>query len=619
MMLRGFSILVLCAVPATMASQGANREPTPAISTSSLAGQIVSDEATPRPIGRAVVTVKGSSIEDRSAITTDDGHFQFLAVPEGRFTVTAAKPAYLETSYGARKAGGPGTSIALARDERVNITIRLAFGGVLAGTVRNRANEPVPGVSIDARLVQSGGETLKFAGRGQTDDRGMYRIFGLPAGDYVVVATTAPLSIITNITQPTVTEVDAILGGLTQRARAASAGVALPGTHPALGNQPAVRFVSVYFPGVWSAQEATRVTLHVAEERAGLDFSYDPVTTADIEGRISGPVQNLTTAQIGLHPVGPGVTTTTDPTVRPTADGTFTFTGVAPGRYTITTRASRDQTAPAPTAGPQVITLFTPSADAAKTADADFFYATTEVEVRGDIVKNVSLALQPGSVLSGRIRFQSTQSPTPDRFTGIRVSVSPVGAPARPFVMSGGFTMLREASVQGDGTFTVKSIGPGPNSVRVTLPSELSRGGWWPRSAMLEGRDLLDSDPEFTPGTDWSGVVLTLSDQHTELSGVLHTAVGQPAPEYVVVVYSTDRRAWRADSRRTQMVRPASDGNFQMRDLPAGEYFIAAVTQIDPDELLTSGFFARLVPASLKFSIAEGEKKVQDLRLAGGQ
>ena len=60
------------------------------------------------------------------------------------------------------------------------------------------------------------------------------------------------------------------------------------------------------------------------------------------------------------------------------------------------------------------------------------------------------------------------------------------------------------------------------------------------------------------------------------------------------------------------MVRPASDGKFHMRDLPAGEYFIAAVTQIDPDELLTSQWFERLVPASLKFSIAEGEKRVQD-------
>ena len=67
------------------------------------------------------------------------------------------------------------------------------------------------------------------------------------------------------------------------------------------------------------------------------------------------------------------------------------------------------------------------------------------------------------------------------------------------------------------------------------------------------------------------------------------------------------------------MVRPASDGKFQVRDLPPGEYFIAAVTQVDPDELVGSELFARLVPASLKFSITEGEKKVQDLRLAGAQ
>ncbi len=533
--------------------------------------------------------------------------------------MTVAKPAYLDTSYGATKPGVPGTAIALGPDQHVDITLRLPFGGVLSGKLMNRANEPLAGVWLDARLVQPGRETLKFAGRAVTDDRGVYRIFGLPTGDYIVAASTASLSIITNIAQPTVAEVDAILADLTQHAHSDQAGVFLSATRAPGEIHRSVRFTAVYFPGVASVQEATRVTLRAGEERAGLDFPYDPATTADIEGAISGPVDNISSAQIGLHPIGPGVTTTLDPTVRPTADGRFTFTGVALGRYTITARATRDQGATPLRPAPQVTTIVTPSVDAAKSADAEFFYATTEIDVRGDSVKNVNLVLQPGSTMSGRLRFDSTRLTPPNRLAGVRVSVAPAGVPSRPFVVSGGFTMLREAEVRPDGTFSVKSIGPGPHTIRVTLPSDLRGAGWWPRSAIFEDADLLDSDSEFQPGINLSDVVLTLSDQHTELSGGLVAAAGQPAPEYVVVVYSTDRRAWRADARRTQMVRPASDGKFQMRDLPAGEYFIAAVTQIDPDELLSPQFFERLVPASLKFSIADGERKIQDLRLAGGQ
>ena len=38
-------------------------------------------------------------------------------------------------------------------------------------------------------VLQGGQRTLQQAGNGQTDDRGIYRIFGLQPGDYLVSAT----------------------------------------------------------------------------------------------------------------------------------------------------------------------------------------------------------------------------------------------------------------------------------------------------------------------------------------------------------------------------------------------------------------------------------------------
>jgi hypothetical protein len=49
-----------------------------------------------------------------------------------------------------------------------------------------------------------------------------------------------------------------------------------------------------------------------------------------------------------------------------------------------------------------------------------------------------------------------------------------------------------------------------------------------------------------------------------------------------------------------------------------GEYYISAVTSVEATDFGDPAFFEQLVAASLKITIAEGETKVQDLRLAGG-
>ena len=51
-------------------------------------------------------------------------------------------------------------------------------------------------------------------------------------------------------------------------------------------------------------------------------------------------------------------------------------------------------------------------------------------------------------------------------------------------------------------------------------------------------------------------------------------------------------------------------------DLPPGEYFVAAVADLELGELYNSSLLERLTRAAMKVSIAEGEKKVFDLRLA---
>ena len=131
---------------------------------------------------------------------------------------------------------------------------------------------------------------------------------------------------------------------------------------------------------------------------------------------------------------------------------------------------------------------------------------------------------------------------------------------------------------------------------------------------IADGRDLLDTTLD-GPAIALSNVVVTLTDKRTEITGALQSASGQPVSDYYVVAFSTERANWRHGSRRSVSARPATNGRFMIADLPAGEYFLAALTDLDPLEWQTTDFLEQVAPAAVRVRIADGEKKVQDLRI----
>jgi hypothetical protein len=61
--------------------------------------------------------------------------------------------------------------------------------------------------------------------------------------------------------------------------------------------------------------------------------------------------------------------------------------------------------------------------------------------------------------------------------------------------------------------------------------------------------------------------------------------------------------------------RPASDGTYRVAALPPGEYYVAALTEIDDADIYDASFLEQVAAAAFKISIAEGEKKKQDLQI----
>ncbi|OYV99559.1 MAG: hypothetical protein B7X11_05310, partial [Acidobacteria bacterium 37-65-4] len=200
--------------------------------------------------------------------------------------------------------------------------------------------------------------------------------------------------------------------------------------------------------------------------------------------------------------------------------------------------------------------------------------------------------------------IEAKGSTVPASLGGIRIAVAEHGA---------NLAAARTTTVGGDGAFTVTGLQPANYEVVVTLPSGLSQT-WAVRSVMAGGVELRDRPLTFENGSV-GDVTITLTDQRTEVAGTLSTASGSPATDYYIVVFSADRALWHPLSPRVRAVRPGADGGFSVRDLPPGEYRIAALTDVEPDEWRKASFLESLGDASVAITLKEGATTRQDLRI----
>ena len=82
---------------------------------------------------------------------------------------------------------------------------------------------------------------------------------------------------------------------------------------------------------------------------------------------------------------------------------------------------------------------------------------------------------------------------------------------------------------------------------------------------------------------------------------------------FPIVLFPADRALWVSGSRRIVSAKPASDGRYKVAGLPAGEYYLCALTELDPNDLYDPAYLDQIVAGAFKLTLTEGEKKTQDL------
>jgi hypothetical protein len=150
-----------------------------------ITGRVVSDDGQPL----ANINVNAYQIggrQGRSVRADAEGRFQLDGLSRGIYRLSAYTPGYVSeqenVSWPDGKYYRPGDSA----------TIRLIRGGVITGRALNATGEPMSGIPVAVMRVRAGedriGQRIQSGRPSLTDDRGIYRIYGLAPGSYVVYA-----------------------------------------------------------------------------------------------------------------------------------------------------------------------------------------------------------------------------------------------------------------------------------------------------------------------------------------------------------------------------------------------------------------------------------------------
>jgi protocatechuate 3,4-dioxygenase beta subunit len=575
--------------------QGAQGQPrdaqtaaTPA--TSSITGRVLSAD-TGKPVKRAQVRVSGTGRGGRSTITDDQGVYSVTALGAGSYTIIASKNGFVDAIYGQRRPLQAGTPLELADNQQAaNVDLRLIRGGVITGHVLDEDGEPLVRAVVTIQRYQylQGNRQLTSAGGDQTDDRGMYRVFGLPAGDYYVSVNVAGLG--------------QFLGRGLQQLAAGIGAFGGPGGRGGRGgfgapdeSEPS-GYAPTYYPGVVSANEAGKIPVGPGQEVGGIDFQIQLVAFAAVGGIVGGADGNggitVTLAPQDTNARGPLAGTIMNG--RTAQDGSFSIPNVPPGRYLAIARSGGRQN--------------------------DQRIGVTPVAVNGQNIGGLAISLQPEITMSGNITVESAGTPAPTDYSAFRVD-APEATPL-PFTGGGpgggpGGRGGANGRAAANGTFSISNLVPGKHYVRITgqgLTQGMTTAAQWNLKAVLAGgADVTDDGVDLKPGENMDNLTIVLTDRSTSLSGTVRDASRTPVPALTVIAFAADQQYWKAQSRWIQAARTDQNGLYRLRGLPPGDYLLYVTDNVEQGEWFDPSFLEQVRNAATRVSLNEGDQKTVDL------
>jgi len=525
-------LFVFCLI--TISAQDAKPAPTPTPSRStlrerpsgSIEGSVTDDGG--RPIVDARISVSGLNVDRNLKFesTDDEGRFHISNLSDGAYRVSVGAPSYVQSDI--NEIGPEGFTKLYHPGDVANFS--LAKGGVITGTVTNQAGEPIVGLNVNVVRVGQAETDLDtvFGLARPTDDRGVYRIYGLRAGKYVVYTGGE-------------------VGGFNR-------------------SSPFEKDAPTYYPSS-TRDTATILTVQAGQELADINIRYRGEPGFTISGTVTGSVGKMAILSLAAS----GSNSPVSATFSPEQDGrhSFSFTGIPNGDYKLV-GVGGDNSAHPDSIGSLTVSV----------KNNDVTGVVVTLAPLGSVAGHVSLTETADAQCKttdrpGLDRVVVALQPEKKQIVSPFLSKDDQTAPDQhgDFRMDGllvGNYRLRALLPTDD--WYIQSVSRAANKSQTTGQPE--------KTSPTSPESLSIKSGENTPG-----LAINLSTRAGSLSGQITTASSQNAQAIsnlrLVLVPTEKERA--DDTLRYSEVPINSDGAFSFRNLAPGRYFLLSRVASEPE------------------------------------
>jgi Carboxypeptidase regulatory-like domain len=515
-----------------------------------ITGRVITEDGLPIP--HALVSISGVSgrlkqaTARRDTVADDDGNFVADGLEAIPYLVSAWAPGYVPESDG--DVLNP-FELTEARFVRVGelTTVRLIRGGVITGRVTNDAGEPIIGAPVKATRVtdETGRSTSSDVGYAHlwtrtTDDRGVYRIYGLTPGSYIV---------------------------------------AVGGSDPSsYRSTPFAGRTTTYYPSS-TRDAASLVSVSSGVEATSIDIRYRGESGFAISGKIhgapgttSGMMQTWTNIYLRSPTTAETIETTTSQSS--SNQNGYAFYGVPNGEYELIARndgmAGENGSASTP----------------------------RRVTVKGADVTGVDLTIVPDATVSGVVVVEKPESELPECRNHRKSYPEEIIVRARrddpaekPRLLLPVFPGYGVGIPSEKGIFTIGNLKPGRHRIELELPDET----WYLKAmAISSSKPAIDPRAGLTvkSGDNLIGLRLTIASGAAKLKGKITVAENTKLPTRLHVHLIPAEAEAMDDVLRFAETSAEADGTFTFTNLAPGKYF--ALARAIPgsesgDKLLRSG------------------------------
>lgn len=499
-----------------VAAQTPEAKPKP---TGSISGRVTVGDK-PLPGVLVVASTLGANAPSAQATSDAEGNYRLSGLGVGQITVMPAAPLYV---IPASPMFGPGRAVNLAANEAVeNIDFKLTRGGVITGRITDADGRPVieeriSTVQVDDNGAPVRGPTVRSANymMYSTDDRGIYRIYGLPPGHYKISAGD-------------------------DAGRTA-------GFNRAAGYYP-----RVFYPDVTDMAKATTIDVTAGGETKNIDIKLGRRTpTFSASGRILDADTNQPLAGVYFsfgavqQNQNQSYVTSTSSSGNPTTStGEFRTEGLSPGRYALMINTQdfgrMNATGPKVYCDPVVFEI----------VDGD----VTNLEVKANRGLSISGVIVPDGITDKNILARLSK-------LVVSAFISP-----RPQALQT-FSNSASSPINPDGGFTIEGLRPG----RVNLNVGSNRAdalGFTLTKIELDGA-IHSQVIDLPAGQNLSGLRLHVTYGTGVIRGTVKTEGGELPADAMFFVNAS--RAGEGSRFGDQV---DSRGRFTVRGVPAGTYEI---------------------------------------------